>query len=104
MSTTLFAVARNMKYRSRPTKIRGRVFLYASMGPGDESYWKRLKRRPGDLPKEVIVGSVEIVDCKKFEENDYRYVFKNPRRYKKYLTTENRPQSLFFFPFNQKKA
>jgi hypothetical protein len=90
------------EYRNRLTKIRGRVYLYASRkpDPGAESVWKRLKKQPGDLPTGVIVGSVEIVDCKCFGERDYGYALKNPRRYRKYLTTESRPQPLFFFPFN----
>lgn len=29
------------EYRNRPTKIRGRVFLYASLRPGAEERWKR---------------------------------------------------------------
>lgn len=90
------------EYRSRATKIRGRVYLYASLGPGADSYWKRLKMQPGDLPTGVIVGSVEIVDCKYFEEDDcYGYKLKNPRRYRKHLTPKNQPQPLFFFPFGE---
>jgi hypothetical protein len=88
--------------RSKPTKIRGRVYLYASMKAGDERAWKRLKMQPGDLPTGLIVGSVEIVDCKCFGEDDYRYELKKPRRYKKYLATKNQPQPLFFFPFNKR--
>jgi hypothetical protein len=93
------------EYRSRSTKIRGRVYLYASRKPGAESDWKRLKMQPHDLPTGVIVGSVEIVDCKYFEERgEYGYALKNPRRYTKYLTPKNQPQPLFFFPFNKRAA
>lgn len=88
------------EYRSRPTKIRGRVFLYASMGPGDEEYWAQMKMEPGDLPTGVIVGSVDIVACEYFEEHDsYGYKLENPRRYEHHLKPTNQPQPLFFFPF-----
>jgi hypothetical protein len=59
------------EYRSRSTKIRGRVYLYASKKPGAESDWEHLEMQAGDLPTGVIVGSVEIVDCECFGENDY---------------------------------
>lgn len=88
------------EYRSRPTKIRGRVYLYASMSPGNENYWDEMDMQPGDLPTGVIVGSVEIVDCEYFEDDDcYGYKLKNPRRYKEHLTPQSQPQPLFFFPF-----
>lgn len=92
------------EYRSRATKIRGRVYLYASLGSGNESYWKKMRMEPGDLPTGVIVGSVEIVDCKYFEDDDcYGYKLKNPRRYKKYLKPKNHAQPCFFFPFGKIK-
>jgi hypothetical protein len=88
------------EYRSRPTKIRGRVYLYASYSPGEESYWKRMKLLPGDLPTGVIVGSIEIVNCEYFEEDGcYGYRLKNPRRYSEQIKPEHQPQPLFFFPF-----
>lgn len=88
------------EYRSRQTHIRGRVYLYASKRPGDDSRWKKLGFEPGELPAGVIVGSVEIVDCKYFEDGDYYgYKLKNPRRYKKHLAPKNQPQPCFFFPF-----
>ena len=66
----------------RPTKIRGRMHLYASLGPGSESYWKKLRMKPGELPIGVIVGSVEIIDCKYFKDDDcYGDKLKNPKRY-----------------------
>lgn len=93
------------EYRSRPTNIRGRVYLYASLGSGHESYWKKMKMQPGDLPTGVIVGSVEIVDCKYFEDDDYYgYRLKNPRRYKKQMAPKRQPQPLFFYPFGKKEV
>ena len=91
---------KKFEYRSRPTKIRGRVYLYASLRPGEASCWKKLGYEPGDLRSGVIVGSVEIVDCKYFEDKGYYgYKLKNPKRYKKFLKPKNRPQPCWFFPF-----
>lgn len=92
------------EYRSRQTHIRGRVYLYASLRPGDVDRWRKLKLQPGELPTGVIVGSVEIVDCKAFEKGDYfGYRLKNPRRYKKFLKPKNQPQPCWFFPFRKMK-
>lgn len=32
------------EYRSRPTKIRGRVYLYASLKPREDGDWERIKK------------------------------------------------------------
>jgi ASCH domain-containing protein len=91
------------EYRSRPTKIRGRVYLYASLGSGSEDYWRKMKLVPGDLPAGVIVGSIEIVDCVYFEDDDcFGYKLQNPRRYTKHLKPKAQPQPLWFFPFGRK--
>ncbi len=91
------------EYRSRPTKIRGRVYLYASLKPRDDGNWKRIKADPDTIAKGVIVGSVEIVDCIYFEDDDcYGYKLKNPKRYKKHIVPKNQPQPCFFFPFGKK--
>ena len=93
------------EYRSRPTKIRGRVMIYASMRPGEISRWEKLKLSPGDLPSGVIVGSVEIVDCIYFEEHScYGYKLKNPIRYVKHFKPMEQAQPCWFFPFGKKKV
>lgn len=92
------------EYRSRPTKIRGRVYLYASLKPREDGNWKRLNVSPDDVPTGVIVGSVEIVDCVYFKDDDcYGYKLKNPKRYKKHLKPKNQPQPCFFFPFGKRE-
>ena len=90
------------EYRSRPTKIRGRVFLYASNTLGDISNCKKFKIDPESLPYGQIVGSVEIVDCVYFDQDEtYGYQLKNPIRYKIPIKPDGQPQPLFFFPFGQ---
>jgi hypothetical protein len=51
------------EYRGRPTNIRERVYIYASLTPGYSEDWQKLKLEPGDLPTGVLVGTVEIKDC-----------------------------------------
>ncbi len=90
------------EYRSRPTNIRGRVMLYASLKPGEISRWKKIKLSPGDLTSGMIIGSVEIVDCIYFEKYGcYGYKLKNPKRYKEFLKPKSQPQPCWFFPFGK---
>ena len=88
------------EYRSQPTRIRERVFLYASLRPADdEAAWGKIGKRPGELPTRQIVGTVEIVDCV-WDANRrcYAYMLKAPKRLPKPLFPKNQPQPVFWCP------
>lgn len=88
------------EYRSRPTRIRGRVYIYASLRPGDEDGFRKLGKAPGELPTGRIVGTVEVVGCRFFSSRGcYGYELKNPKRLKKTLAPKKQPQPCWFFPF-----
>lgn len=86
------------EYRSIPTNIRERVYVYASKKPGPEKRWKDSGFEPGSLPTGVLVGSVEIVGC---EENsgDYAWKLARPKRAKRMIKPKNQPQPVWFRPF-----
>jgi rubrerythrin len=65
---------KRFEYRSRPTAIRGRIYIYASLKPGKAEEFERMHIQPGDLPTGVLVGTVEITDCSG-EPGDYRWAF-----------------------------
>ena len=91
------------EYGSRPTQIRGRVFLYASLRPGAEERWKGTGFKPGELPSGLIVGSVEIVDCVYLKKDKtYGYKLAKPKRYKKHVKPKQQPQPCWFFPFGKR--
>lgn len=46
---------KKIEYRSIPTNIRGRVYIYASKTPNLEGY-KKMKKVPGDFPVGVKGG------------------------------------------------
>lgn len=90
------------EYRSVVTHVRERVYIYASLTPGDEASFKKLGLKSGDLPTGVIVGSVEIIDCKsRIHPSKYKFAWKlaNPKRLSKPIKPERQPQPLFFKPF-----
>jgi hypothetical protein len=88
------------EYRSRPTNIRERVYLYASLRPAEwPSEWRKVGKRPGDLPTGVIVGSVEIVDCRWDDRmRCFAYVLNAPKRLAKHKRPIGRPTPCFWRP------
>lgn len=91
---------KKFEYRSRATNIRERVYLYASATPFDDpALWSRMKVQPGSLPTGVVVGSVEITDCRWDDANDcYAYALARPKRLASHLAPTNQPQPVFWRP------
>ena len=88
------------EYRSQPTNIRERVYLYASQRAADwPRGWTQVGKVPGTLPTGAIVGSVEIAGCRwDGRAERFAYVLRNPRRVRKPLIPKNRPQPVFWRP------
>ena len=88
------------EYRSIPTRIRERVYLYASRKPVDSPQaWKRVRKLPGELPTGVILGSVEIVDCRwDVDRQCHAYVLSKPSRFRSPRRAKNAPQPVFWRP------
>ena len=86
------------EYRSRPTNIRERVYLYASLRPA-EWQWEKVRERPGELPVGVIVGTVEIVDCRwDGRAQNYAYILRHPKRLRRHLRPKGQPTPCFWRP------
>jgi ASCH domain-containing protein len=105
---------KTIECRSRPTRVQGRVWIYASQARSGAAH--RGKARIADaeaLPRGVIVGSVELVGCRPLRSTDsaaacaaidfdgYAWLLANPQR----LSTPRRPtlhpQPVFFYPFGR---
>lgn len=81
---------KKIEYRSRPTKIRERVYIYASLSPVDNEALA--------LPRGVIVGTVDITGCRKTKTN-YEWELSKPRRLKRPKKPIHKPQPIWFYPF-----
>jgi hypothetical protein len=83
------------EFRSKKTHKRERVYLYASKKVND------VKEYPYDqamlLPRGLIVGSVDIVDCEKTADG-YAWILENPRRHEASISVKGTPQPGFWFP------
>lgn len=81
------------EFRTTTTKLRERVYIYASQKPKDRpSEWRKVGKELGELPAGLIVGTVEIVDCKFKPDGEYAYRLSAPKRLKKHLRPTNQPQ------------
>jgi len=89
---------KKIDYRSKPTKIRGRVYIYASMTPGDSVDFGRMKFKPGDLPTGVLIGTVEVVGSREGDDC-CEWLLANPKRLDESLRPEKHPQPAWFYPF-----
>jgi hypothetical protein len=98
------AIVRGVKrseIRTASTSIRGRILIYASLGRSkeeEEAVWSKeygiLDVAPDDLPRGVIVGTVELYGC-----SDNEWLLRNPQRATQYVEPTNRPNPVWFYPF-----
>jgi predicted transcriptional regulator len=89
---------KRVEYRGGPTNIRERVYIYASRKPGPSSSWKKCGDEPGSLPTGVLVGTVEIVGCRR-NGKEYEWKLARPKRLKRPLKPRKQPQPVWFRPF-----
>ncbi len=89
---------KTIEERSAPTRIRGRIWIYSSLGRysrADEAEWaKEFDIDIDSLPRGVIVGTVELFAC---DCQEWR--LRLPERAKGLLKPAKHPQPLWFKPF-----
>ena len=92
---------KKIEYRSGPTKIRGRVMIYASLGRYSAQVEAEMMDDYGikdiscdDLARGVIIGTVELFDC-----DDDEWYLRKPERAEKLIKPTNQPQPVWFHPF-----
>ena len=90
---------KKIEYRNMLTRIRGTVYIYASKTPKLEAY-EKMKVEPGTFPVSVLVGTVEIVDCKE-GWRDFHWLLANPKRLETLIVPEGHPQPVWFKPFKE---
>lgn len=93
---------KKIEYRSKKTNIRGRVYIYASkrITSREKDAFKKMKVEPGSFPVGVLVGTVEIVDCKE-KSSEYHWILAKPKRLKKMIKPKSLPQPVWFKPFKE---
>jgi hypothetical protein len=89
---------KKVEYRTSLTRIRERVYIYASKKPKPGKDAAEVKAHPQKYLLGVLVGTVEITNCTGKLE-DYKWHLSNPERLPDPIKPENRPQPKFFHPF-----
>jgi hypothetical protein len=87
---------KTVQYRSQATKVRGRVYIYASLAKPDPGY-EQIER---DLPRGLIVGTVEIADCEN-GDGDFEWILSNPPRLAEPIAPKEQAQPVWFYPFGR---
>jgi SNF2 family DNA or RNA helicase len=97
---------KQIEYRSQPTKIRGRVYIYASLGDVELDEDEQLEIEEmldcpiAELQRGMVVGTVEIFHCD--EGNDcFEWYLRNPQRLPESLKPVEHPQPVWFHPFGR---
>lgn len=96
---------KKVEFRSRPTNIRGTILLYAGLRRYPAGVEADMIREYGlrgivcgDLPRGVIVGTVDVVDCT-LGNGEYEWHLRNPRRATRLRKPTKHPQPGWFWPF-----
>lgn len=92
-------------YRVAATTVRGRIYIYASeerLAPEEEADWLGEYDindvSSDDLPRGVIVGTVELCDCT-YDGRVFSWHFRNPYRATELIAPTNKPMGIWFNPF-----
>lgn len=92
---------KKIEYRSRGTKVCGRIWICASEGRYAQDVEEEMMAEYGitdvscdDLLRGVIVGSVDLYNCDGGE-----WYLRNPQRLEVHLKPKNHPMPVWFYPF-----
>jgi hypothetical protein len=103
---------KTIECRSRPTRITGRVWIYASRGRADRAP-RGAPVYIDALPRGLLIGSVEIVGCRRLRRgdsaaacfsvstDDFAWLLADPQRLAIPIPPERHPQPMFFYPFGR---
>ena len=102
------AIMRGIKpieFRSRSTNVRERIYIYASLGRYTPEEEAEMMAGYGiedvacdDLPRGVLIGTVDLWDCT-WTEGDFHWHVRNPERAKRLQKPTKHPQPSWFNPF-----
>jgi hypothetical protein len=110
---------KTIEVRSQRTHVRERVTIYAGLSrrdvPEAQAITDRLGIDVAALPRGVLVGTVEIVGCRRLETSDsdaagypigddeaqrsYGWLLRAPERADELVAPKKHPQPVFFNPF-----
>jgi predicted transcriptional regulator len=112
---------KTLEIRSRPTNICGRIYLYTSKKKAQEDFALQAVQTHQleieSLPTGLLVGSVEIIGCRKATARDeqascvpgniltghYAWELGQPQRFQEPLPVRFLPYGVWFYPFKRRE-
>jgi hypothetical protein len=104
--------SKTIECRTRPTFVRERIWIYAAEGRARRDTLSTITIPDhAALPRGVLVGSVELVACRRLRSSDaaaacmpidfegFAWLVVHPERLATPLRPTGRPQPEFFLPF-----
>jgi hypothetical protein len=113
---------KTIEVRSTKTSIRGPIYIYASKKfadiPAAETAERKYDLNPDALPKGVVVGTVEIVDCTLCKAKDasaacvprqilkkqFAWHLEHATRLEKPMTVRLLPYGVWFYPWKRRNS
>ena len=89
---------KKIEFRDKATIKRERIYIFASHAVGPAKAFARLGMQPDDLPRGVLLGTVEIVDCKPGAAG-FEWHFARPCRLEKTVAPRRSSLPIWFYPF-----
>lgn len=111
---------KTIEVRSQQTQVRGTIYLYASRKPSSMSaaaaMIDRHRLKIDELPKGLLVGTVELLDCRPCTPHDaaaagvpaellfnrQAWILGRPQRFPKPVPVKFLPFGVWFYPFKRK--
>jgi hypothetical protein len=111
---------KTIEVRSTETTIRGPIYIYASKKLADilaaETAARKYDLNPDALPKGVVVGTVEIVDCtpcrardaaaacvpRQYLKKRFAWHLEKSKRLEELLTVRFLPYGVWFYPWKRR--
>ena len=113
---------KTIEVRSTETSIRGPIYIYASKKladiPAAETAVNKYDLNPDALPKGIVVGTVEIVDCtlckakdsaaacvpRQYLKKRFAWHLENAKRLEEPLAVNHLPFGIWFYPWKRRNS
>ncbi|HUY34590.1 MAG TPA: ASCH domain-containing protein [Pirellulales bacterium] len=99
---------KKVEYRDRPTEVRGRIYIYASLDRWDAEEEADLalevRYDVADLPRGVLIGTVELVKCIESPDVPTTGTSPGPSVCGRRCAPELKPRRVWFHPFGTSRT